>query len=363
MKSHPARVQMKLQSWKGNGDIRIKFGFSIHDWDDSTEDFRMLTYEASGTQYVVVARTMEAIQFSNDSQEQEKLCNDLLGALTNEETEEAALSSFGYASLMPKSNANPTEGQKIQQSQAALRMVRRHVIAQNNSRDGALHSLKATLEFRKTSRVNEIRSIKLNRKEEDDAFLQPIRKAILEDALPLPKMIVRGHDKEGRATLIKFQNSKFFRGNNPDLFIQVQLYWMERAIACSEAIGQEKINLVMDYTNYSRANKPPMSLMRRCITTLQTHYPERLQLMIACDPTLLLRTIWSVASWFMDPETREKIIFVSGEDAKTHRVSKHYQLDQAMPFLLPNGTLGTVTEEHTNKFLFDLPLDRDYDGH
>ncbi|CAB9523217.1 CRAL TRIO domain protein [Seminavis robusta] len=308
---------------------------------------------------------MESLQFDND--DQEKACHDLLKELSEAEVEAAALTSFHYALVAAKeANSPSTEGKNTQQkTQCALRMIRRHLVAQKNNREDAMKSVHETLEFRNTNRVNDIRSVNLKAKgaEDDDPFLNPIRDAIIADAVPKPKMIVRGNDNEGRATLIKFQNSRFVLRDNPDLFIQVQIYWVERAIACSERHGQEKINLVMDYTGYSRDNKPPVSLLRRFITTLQSHYPERLHLMVGCDPTLLLRSIWSVVSWFVDPDTREKIMFVSGKEAKMQQVFKHYEPEQAMAFLLPSGTLGLVKEDELRKFIFEYRLDQNYDGH
>lgn len=302
---------------------------------------------------------LDLIPFDDDNQR--TLCLDLLAGLSEEEREDAACISYAY-----ERSARTEE----EQTREVLKMCKRHLIAQKNQYVPALQSIRDTIVFRKDHQVNDIRCIDFRRIDPDshwDQFVvnSPMRQGILDQAMPYPKTIVRGYDTEGRATLLVFQNSREDCPDSemdPHLLTNIFVYWLERAIACSERNGHEKINVIIDYSGYPEVNTPPVSLFKKVITTLKTYYPERMNLTIVVDPPILFKSMWTVNNSFVNSKTREKIFFVSGEEAKRNIVSAHYEPDEVMPHLLPTGKLGLLTEERTQKCLSKIPFDHDYDG-
>ena len=116
--------------------------------------------------------------------------------------------------------------------------------------------------------------------------------------------------------------------------------------------------MCIDYNGYNRKNKPPISMLRALITTLQTHYPERLHYWIAIDPPFILNTIWKIVSFFVDPITKEKVKFVSGDEAKIEMIGPYIDIDQAMPFLLPGGK--QTEPVNLQRMLYEIPFDHAY---
>lgn len=130
------------------------------------------------------------------------------------------------------------------------------------------------------------------------------------------KIIVRGYDKEGRANMYlrpANENTKEMENHMRHL-----TYNIERAAACTKrnSNGLEKINIFIDYQCYSLADAPSLAETKYTLTILQDHYPEILHRGYICNPPRIFRIFWSLAKPFIDPKTKEKIVFLYGEDGK-----------------------------------------------
>lgn len=75
----------------------------------------------------------------------------------------------------------------------------------------------------------------------------------------------------------------------------------------------EKIVLFVRLENFSPQRSPSIQLTCDTILTVMNHFPERLGHCIMFQSGWLFSTVWSAVSALMDPNTREKIIFIQGD--------------------------------------------------
>jgi CRAL/TRIO domain len=184
--------------------------------------------------------------------------------------------------------------------------------------------------------------------DEDRAKVLELRRLIEAD-LAKQHAYCRGHDKDGLAIMI--QRSRTAGTNNSskggpedaeDGFVATVLYTMERAIAVTEShsLGAlEKIMVVLDFKTFKSSLAPSWNAIKRVATILQNRYPERLKKLVVIDPPFWMRTMYSLLSPFLDPETKAKFVVVSGDAKKQSIISEFIDVDNAMPFLLPKGKL------------------------
>ena len=127
------------------------------------------------------------------------------------------------------------------------------------------------------------------------------------------KIYARGYDKEGRAILYFFPaNENTYDGPNN---IKHLVYQVERAIACTEKNGYEKIIIIMDFTGWTFQIAAPMDVTKQTIHILQHCYVERLKSVYMTNSPVLFRSFWAMVKPFIDPFTKEKITFCSGKKA------------------------------------------------
>mmetsp|Transcript_30548 Transcript_30548/g.46869 ORF Transcript_30548/g.46869 Transcript_30548/m.46869 type:complete len:336 (+) Transcript_30548:76-1083(+) len=306
--------------------------------------------------------------------EEESSCREMVLSLTEEQQEQAARSSsYAYfkSATFDREEDKPS---KDTRKRMALKMARRHLVARNGNTEKAIEMMKGALKMRDQYKVDDIRLCFSNHdalksaaeNTENDiqerlSSIEKLQKIIHDDIMSSQTMCIRGYDKTNQAIILRVPGkTEFF--TTEETFLIVQLYWVERALACTEQKSKgraEKLNMAIDYNGYTRKNKPPVRLIRKFVALLQDFYPERLNLWIAIDPNLVLRTLWSIVSLFLDPETLKKVKFLSGEETKRKELSPCISEDQAVPFLLPEGKLTTPLD--MKRHLFDVPFDRAYD--
>jgi len=204
---------------------------------------------------------------------------------------------------------------------------RRYLRARDHDVAKATKMLRATLQWRKSFQTRTI---------VEDKF--PV---IEKEAATGKTYVTPGVDKEGRVTVLmrnRNENTKDHDGNVLHL-----VYQMERAVKAAAATDQESWNLVIDFAGYSLLNAPPMKTSRATLGAMQDHYPERLNKAFLVDAPWIFNAAFRAISPFIDPKTRQKIVFVKGTPAQRAAVLvEHFDLDQ-----IEEAVGGTMPYEYS----------------
>ena len=204
------------------------------------------------------------------SKQEEQSCHDVLKSLSDEELELAACTSYTYFIARTTLSSFENYDRNVARTRMALRMVRRHLVAENGNVKLALKKLRETLKFRQEYKINDLRERFCTL--QTDVSSHPM----------ISSIAVCGYDNQNRAILVRIPVR--FCSPSDESFLRVLLYQLERTIACTErkSIGrQEKIVVAIDYKNYEKGNIPPFHLLREFLSIFQNYYPERLHLTIA----------------------------------------------------------------------------------
>lgn len=124
------------------------------------------------------------------------------------------------------------------------------------------------------------------------------------------KEVILGFDNDSRPCLYL----KPGRQNTKTSQRQVQhlVYMLEKVIDFMPS-GQDSLALLIDFKHLPEgtvSNKiPPVNIGRQVLHILQTHYPERLGKALLTNIPLLAWTFLKIIHPFIDPLTREKLVF------------------------------------------------------
>lgn len=127
------------------------------------------------------------------------------------------------------------------------------------------------------------------------------------------KQVVLGFDNDARPCLYL----KPGRQNTKTSHRQVQhlVYYLERTIDLMPS-GQDSLALLIDFKQHPEISAdvetskiPPLSVGREVLHILQTHYPERLGKALLTNIPFLGRAFLKLIYPFIDPLTREKLVF------------------------------------------------------
>jgi hypothetical protein len=229
-------------------------------------------------------------------------------------------------------------------------MLARHLRAEKGNADKALQKCRAAIRWRESFGVDSMHE-----------WGEMLR---LENATG--KVYVRGYDAEGRAYM--YMRPAWQNTNNEHDNMRHLVWNLEKAIACTrrksaELLGSkhpplEKINLVIDYQGFTLRNAPSMSTSKYTLDILQKYYPERMHRAYCVNAPRVFQTFFALIKPFIDPATKEKIVFVSSDDCErlisgTERVEK-----------LEAVVGGPLTaREFNSKTYLSLPFDWSFDEH
>lgn len=124
------------------------------------------------------------------------------------------------------------------------------------------------------------------------------------------KEVILGFDNDSRPCLYLKpgrQNTKTSQRQ-----VQAMVYMLEKVIDYMPS-GQDSLALLIDFKLLPAgtvSNKiPPVNIGRQVLHILQTHYPERLGKALLTNIPLLAWTFLKIIHPFIDPLTREKLVF------------------------------------------------------
>ncbi|KAJ3294541.1 hypothetical protein HK104_003505 [Borealophlyctis nickersoniae] len=165
--------------------------------------------------------------------------------------------------------------------------LRRYLVAHRWKLDDAVKGLRDTLLWRKEYKVDSITA-----------------EEIASEAKGATNYF-NGFDIHGRPILyLKKKDGT----ENHQLNVRMLVHNIETAIKAMPA-GVEKLLVIMDFTLYSRANSPPLSISRLTLHILSAHYPERLGATFMVNAPWVFNVFWTMFSPFVDVNTRAKIRF------------------------------------------------------
>lgn len=137
----------------------------------------------------------------------------------------------------------------------------------------------------------------------------------------LNSLVVSPENETGKEVILGFDNDarpclylKPGRQNTKTSQRQVQhmVFMLERVIDFMP-LGQDSLALLIDFKASPAgtvSNKiPPVNIGRQVLNILQTHYPERLGKALLTNIPLLAWTFLKIIHPFIDPLTREKLVF------------------------------------------------------
>jgi hypothetical protein len=236
---------------------------------------------------------------------------------------------------------------------SAMREAWRHYVGEHRNYDKALDSLREACDFRIEWKLDLLREIgqastffsnvsnstTVQENAKDREIMERYREYV-EDELRKQPNVVGGHDRHGRAIIVRW--SRLNATLDYEGFLLTQIYTAERAIAANEirSMGQEeKILILVDLANYDRRHLPPVSKMMEAFTKLQRLYPERLLHSILLDPPLWARALHATIKPFLSQRTRRRIIMISGQKDRDTTLTEMIDVANALPVFTDDGKL------------------------
>lgn len=282
----------------------------------------------------------------NDVGKEEKACKNIIASLSESQLEKAARTSYAYYAAVTNPEI-PTPSQEVKEKMA-MRMARRHLVAEKGDQEKALSRMKKTLEFRDEYNIDELRETYDETKnyELDHPFTHP----------GVDHVCVNGYDVYGHAVCIRFPRAKYVSYSD-ESFFRLNIYSLERALACTErrSLGrQEKIIIALDYNRYKSGSTPPFTTMRGFLSIFSSYYPETLYKFIGVEPPYAIELVRTLLWPFIDAGTKEKVMFIRGEEKREKELEKLFDLEETMPFFRKEGQLK---EWNIKDYFLKIPFD------
>jgi hypothetical protein len=231
-----------------------------------------------------------------------------------------------------------------------LNLPLRHFRADKGNIEKAIKRTKYAIKWRQDFGVKKIlRSVENPTTEEE----YEIRKILIHES-STAKIYVRNHDREGRATLYFYlvrENTYNHKHNMMHLVFQI-----EKGIACTVKNGFDKVNIIMDFTDWKLKDASSIETTKETIHILQDCYVERLNRVFMTNAPVIFRSFWNIAKPFIDPTTKRKIVFCSGKSG-LREVEGQFDLNKLEKCA---GGVNDLRPFDVNEY-FGLPLNRTFD--
>jgi hypothetical protein len=282
---------------------------------------------------------------------------EMVAALTDTEKETAGRSSYQYSKLSDTISNRGPRIDRIRDS-AAGEMAARHWVAEKGDTTKALKQFRKTIQYRMERQVTEISHCF----EQDTETAKSLRNKVTKYLGPAGRLFVRGYDRQGRACFhFISKNSPSYSKADPEGCMEAHFYILEKAIACTEKRTRGKLGTVIvsvDFKDFVKWHAPPLNFVKDMLVMLKDHYPERLHRVYLVDAPVVFRALWSLIKPFVDPGTKHKFLFVTGEHHRMQVFGSIMDIDESMPYQRHDGTL--VEKVDMDKF-YSLPYQVAYD--
>jgi len=171
---------------------------------------------------------------------------------------------------------------------------RRFLCARKGNLDNAAAALQKFVQWREEVRPGDITSDEVQRE------------------LATGKGIVHGFDKTGLPIFWVFSGRHSRAERNAQETIKFVLYNLEQAVRTAESRGLEQMCIVVDLSGFSTRSMDYEVI--KCLTDiLKRHYPERVGKILLWNAPFVFGVSWSIVRNWIDPVTRQKVQFVSGD--------------------------------------------------
>ncbi|GAM17640.1 hypothetical protein SAMD00019534_008150, partial [Acytostelium subglobosum LB1] len=182
------------------------------------------------------------------------------------------------------------------------RCLLRYLRARNYHIEKSEKMLRATLEWRKQNRPQDIKFSEVVEMAKSGAIYQNGR-----DRMGRPIVMIRPrNDPKSVPTELKKKNLMF---------------WLEYSIKqMNEDNGIESVTLFVDFQGFSRKNLDMKSVME-CVHILSDHCPERLGQAIFLDPPTMFWLFWKLVTPFFNEVTLSKVKFINSKKENGIRVA------------------------------------------
>ncbi|KAJ1567037.1 hypothetical protein HK405_007410 [Cladochytrium tenue] len=213
---------------------------------------------------------------------------EILEPLSDEQRAAAAeVAAAVVSDVLPELTGTSLPGEE---EWADTRCILRYLRATKWDTEAAVARLRATLQWRREYRPTEIPASEV------------------EPEAVTGKEFFTGFDRQGRPILYLVpanENTKTY-----DRQLRFVVYNLERG-ALLMPPGVEQFSLVIDFENISMFSGTPVSVSKKFLEVLGSHYPERLGLAFMVNPSWYLWVFFRLIRPFLDPVTKSKIHFVS----------------------------------------------------
>ena len=296
------------------------------------------------------------IKLSED--EQQKICNEMVSSLNEEEQEIAARSSYKYMMKAISESESKSKSSTNERFSTACKMARRHLVASKGDKESGLTQMKKTIAFRKEKCVDDLRRCYNKDDKNYNTSKYVALRSTLDKAMETSFLSVIGYSKKREPIFIQLPSviSDF---SNYEGYLQANIFMMEKANACSERFTngeKEKFLIFLDYNHFGRKNFPPLKLAKDISDVLREHYPERLENVYLIDTPMIFRGFYAIIKHFIDPITVRKVRFVTGLQQRRKEFADVAENSEIMPFILPEGEVSQPID--IKKLLHDIPFDR-----
>jgi len=294
-------------------------------------------------------------------------CKQMVDALTEDEREHAARSSYKYLwKSVTTMTAEGVASKELTEDREyyAMQMAMRHLSSKKGNIELALPKFQAAIQFRKETDLDGLRlcfhADKLKNLDEETREKYALYREKLSDRMSSGRVYVCGYDKSGRAiyTIYPARTKDF----DPEWFLKESLYNFERALACTERESggvEQSITVIGNYTGFQSKHATPMSISHEFLNSLRQYYPSRVNRVYMLNTPTSFLLFFSLIKPFIGTDTRKKISFLTNDKQRESSFGELISIDQAAPWMITGGQKDRDFD--ASEYLTKTPFDEAFD--